>query len=78
MKKLAATLACVLLATGLLAGCGKSTAKVEMNVPAEGDGAITETINYDFQEGMSTSLLTGELVPDEVAKNLRTLCMNVW
>ena len=70
MKKLAATLACVLLATGLLAGCGKSTAKVEMNVPAEGDGAITETINYDFQEGMSTSLLTGELVPDELTLDL--------
>ncbi len=75
MKKLAATLACVLLATGLLAGCGKSTAKVEMNVPAEGDGTITETINYDFQEGMSTSFLTGELVPDEVAKNRVVTCM---
>lgn len=74
MKRWMRCIMLTVLLAALTGGCGKLE-NVDMSLPGEGDGTITATIDYDFQEGMVISPLTGELVDEKIAGNRVVSCM---
>lgn len=75
MKKTGKLVMLLLILCLFTAGCSKEAAKKEMQLPAQGDGELATTVDYDFAEGKTISPLTGELVDEDVANNRVVACM---
>ena len=65
----------------LFSGCSNSKigqsekSDTSITIPAETEGEITTSMEYNFDEGKALSVLTGEMVDEKVANNRIIACM---